>query len=164
MTFSLNAIKKLPDSLKNKIECTFVGPIVKGNFFKKIRKLSKETNCKISFLGDLPDHKLREIYQISDLFVLPSMPRLNSVEGFGFVYLEASSYGIPILAHRSGGVEDAVKDGITGILSNPQNPNEFIAGLQNLLENESLRLKIGENGKAWAQKHCWEDLAEKIYS
>jgi glycosyltransferase involved in cell wall biosynthesis len=62
------------------------------------------------------------------------MPRAKSVEGFGFVYLEASSHGLPIIAHRIGGVEDAVKDGETGILTNPERPKELKDALEALID------------------------------
>ena len=61
------------------------------------------------------------------------MPRAQSVEGFGFVYLEASSHGLAVLAHRIGGVEDAIKDGKTGILTNLEKPEE----LENALKEPS---------------------------
>ena len=86
------------------IDCTFVGPIVKERFYNNLKKLSENLGCKVRFLGDLPDDELKKHYQNSDIFILPSMPRAKSVEGFGFVYLEASSHGLPIIAHRIGGV------------------------------------------------------------
>ena len=75
---------------------------------------SINSKLEIDFLGDLKDEKLRNIYQESDIFILPSLPRAKSVEGFGFVYLEASSNGIPVIAHQTGGVEDAVLHNKTG--------------------------------------------------
>ena len=159
----LKTIQNLPNILKDNIECIFVGPIVKKRFYENIQKLGTKAGCKVSFLGDLSDNKLKEIYKTSHIFILPSMPRANSIEGFGFVYLEASSHGLPIVAHRIGGVEDAIRDGITGMLTNSQNPSELKDALQHLLENKSLRIKMGKEGRAWSQKHNWKSLAEKIY-
>lgn len=159
----LKTIQNLPKNLKDNIECIFVGPIVKKRFYEHIQELGTKAGCKVSFLGNLSDNELKGIYQTSHIFILPSMPRANSIEGFGFVYLEASSHGLPILAHRIGGVEDAVQDGITGTLTNSQNPSELRDALQHLLENKSLRIKMGKEGRAWAKKHNWESLAEEIY-
>ena len=160
----LGAIHGLPTKLKDKIECLFAGPIIKERFHKQLLDQCKGLGCKITFLGDLNDKQLKKCYQESDIFALASMPRSNSVEGFGFVYLEASSHGLPILAHRIGGVEDAVKDGITGILTNPQKPSELIHALATLIEDHNLRNKMGTAGKKWAQDHTWEKLAKKLYS
>jgi len=159
----LHAIHNLPQDLKKNLECLFVGPIVKKSFFKELKNLQVKCECKISFLGDLPDNELKEIYQSSDIFILPSMPRANSVEGFGFVYLEASSHGLPILAHRIGGVEDAVKHGVTGILTSPEKPEELEKSLQSLIEDRSLRKKLGYAGKEWAKSHSWKFVAQALY-
>ena len=126
--------------------------------------LSEDLDCKVRFLGDLPDNELKKHYQNSDIFILPSMPRAKSVEGFGFVYLEASSNGLPIIAHRIGGVEDAVKDGETGILTNHERPKELKDAMEHLLTNTDLRKKMGQAGRNWAKKHCWETVAKNIYS
>ena len=91
------------------------------------------------------------------------MPRANSVEGFGFVYLEASSHGLPILAHRIGGVEDAIKDGETGILTNPEKPEELEKALNTLIVDETLRKQLGDAGKVWANAHSWKSVAKALY-
>ena len=104
----IRALDELPDEMKKKVKCTFVGPVVKRKFFNSLIKQSLNSKLEIDFLGDLEDEKLRKIYQESDIFILPSVPKAKSVEGFGFVYLEASSHGIPVIAHQTGGVEDAV--------------------------------------------------------
>ena len=159
----LQSISKLPDDLKKKIECLFVGPIVKKNFFLKLEKQKKQIDCKISFLGDLPDEELKKIYQSSDIFILHSMPRAQSVEGFGFVYLEASSHGLAVLAHRIGGVGDAIKYKETGILTNPQKPEEMENALKTLIVDETLRKQLGNAGKEWANVHSWKSVAKTLY-
>ena len=75
------------------------------------------------------------------------MPRSNSVEGFGFVFLEAYSHGLPILAHYIGGVSDAVKNGKTGILTNYRKPSELKNGMIKLIKDKNLRKKWGKKGK-----------------
>ena len=68
--------------------------------FLKIFKKNDQKICKVSFYGDLSDKELNIHYQNSDFLALTSMPRNKSVEGFGIVCAEASSYGLPVLAHR----------------------------------------------------------------
>ena len=71
----------------------------------------------------------------------------DSIEGFGFVYLEASSHGLPILAHRIGGVEDAVRHEETGLLVDPLSEADLCNSLERLVSDNELRAKLGENGK-----------------
>ena len=85
------------------------------------------------------------------------------MEGFGLVYLEASSFGLPILATRTGGIEDAVIDGQTGLIADHKTPDELCEKLLELVMNENLRKKLGENGKFWAKQHTWKDIAHKLY-
>ena len=160
----IRALSELPDKMKKKVKCTFVGPVVKRKFYNSLIKQSLNSGLEIDFLGDLKDEKLIEIYQKSDIFILPSMPRSNSVEGFGFVYLEASSHGIPVIAHKTGGVEDAVIQNKTGLLIEPENQTGLRDALVSLLSDQVLREKLGKLGREWAEKHSWEKLTKKLYS
>ena len=159
----LSAVESLPQDLKKNIKCVFVGPILKKDFYQKLLKQAENLDSEVTFHGDLSDRKLNEVYQTSDIFILPSMPRSKSIEGFGFVYLEASSHGLPVLGHSIGGVNDAVKNNITGILTDYNRPNELKLALKRLVEDENLRIKMGNEGKKWASKHSWRDLAKEIY-
>ena len=101
----LQAVKALSDEKKANLTCWFAGPSTHKKYAKKLKEMSCSVGPKVKFLGDLSDEELRETYQQADIFALSSVPKSNSVEGFGFVYLEASAHGLPILAHRTGGVE-----------------------------------------------------------
>ena len=159
----IKAVNQLSEHLRNKIELCFVGPVVDQSFRRNIQQDANRTSCKIHFLGELSDKELREQYYRSDLFSLTSMPRKNSIEGFGFVYLEASSHGLPILAHRVGGVEDAVRHEETGLLVDPLSETDLCHSLERLISNHLLRSKLGENGRIWANRHSWKKVAEKLY-
>lgn len=65
---------------------------------------------KIKFLGEMPDEKLPEIYTGSRALIFPAED-----EEFGIVPVEAASFGIPVIALRSGGVVESVIEGKTGI-------------------------------------------------
>ena len=159
----LQVIEKLPSELKERLICRFVGPLKNKNYANKVLALSKKMDCDIQFLGDLKNKDLQEAYQNADIFALTSMPIARSVEGFGFVYLEASAHGLPILAHKIGGVEDAVLDGKTGILCAPDKPELLLENLQKLIEQHETRKALGVAGFEWAGKHRWRDITQKLY-
>jgi phosphatidylinositol alpha-1,6-mannosyltransferase len=73
----------------------------------------------VRFFGNIPDEELAAVYDRSDIFALTSVEHGQSVEGFGLVYLEAAAHSLPIVAHRVGGVSEAVRDGVTGLLVTP---------------------------------------------
>jgi len=87
----------------------------------------------------------------------------KSVEGFGFVYLEASAHGLPIVANRTGGVEDAVLNRQTGLLADPKNQSEVTKYLVKLMKDRDQRDTMGNAGIQWAAKHSWEKVAQALY-
>ena len=159
----LHAVEKLPSELKKRLTCWFVGPKTKVWYAKKIIEKSNQIGCDVKFLGDLKNKDLRAAYQNADIFALTSKPLPNSVEGFGFVYLEASAYGLPILANRVGGVGDAVISGKTGLLCDPGMPNDLEIKLRKLIEEPKIRQSFGKAGVEWSNKHNWTTTAQKLY-
>jgi phosphatidylinositol alpha-1,6-mannosyltransferase len=67
-------------------------------------------------------------------------------EGFGIVFLEAALSGRPSVAGRTGGAGDAVVDGVTGLLVDPESPDELTNALRRLLADRTLREQLGGAG------------------
>ena len=105
---------------------------------------------KVEFLGDVADEDLPDVYRAADIFVMPSgvLPgRLDYVEGFGISYLEASACQKPIVAGRSGGVEDAVVDGVTGVLVDPDDVVEIGQAVRGLVLDPARAMNLGKAGR-----------------
>jgi glycosyltransferase involved in cell wall biosynthesis len=94
------------------------------------------------FCGELQEDDLRRAYQAADLFVLPSKK-----EGFGIVFLEAMSHGLPVVAARVGGTLDVVEDGRSGILVPPDSPEQLASALSGLLLLREERARMGAAGR-----------------
>ena len=159
----LKAVKALSNEKKANLNCWFAGPFTHKGYAHKLKEFAHSVGCEIKFLGELSDDELKKIYQKADIFALASIPLPNSIEGFGFVYLEASAHGLPILAHQTGGVEDAVLDGKTGLLANPESPDDLVQKLDQLISDPSLRKSLVKNGLEWASLHDWEKVANRLY-
>ena len=159
----LQAASMLPIGLQPKIKIIFIGPIKDKRYHKKVLSLSDKFEGKIKIMGDIPEAELSAFYRNSDIFCLTPKTLKDSVEGFGFVYLEASAYGLPIIATRVGGVEDAVLDGETGLLSNPEKLDELKQNLLRLIESKKLRKEMGMQGQKWSAQHTWSKIAKEIY-
>jgi len=69
------------------------------------------------------------------------------VEGFGISLVEASASGVAVVGGRSGGVPDAVRDGETGLLVDPDDPAAVAAGITRLLGDDGLRRRMGAAGR-----------------
>ena len=119
-----------------------------------LRALVRELDLEryVIFGGRVPNEFIPALYQTCDVFVMASRQINQSVEGFGIVCLEAAAAGRPVIAGRSGGVADAVVDGVTGYLVNPENPYEIASRLMQLLGDRTLREQLGMAGRERVQQ------------
>jgi phosphatidylinositol alpha-1,6-mannosyltransferase len=109
---------------------------------------SKNLQNIVRFVGSVPHTEVKKFYYLADLFVLLTHPDKGLEEGLGLVFLEASATGRAVVAGRSGGVEEAVVNGQTGIvvdvLKEPESIVEAIVGL--IQDTEKAKL-LGINGQ-----------------
>jgi phosphatidylinositol alpha-1,6-mannosyltransferase len=113
---------------------------------------------KIKFLGHISDELLNYYYSVCDIFLLPGRYCENDIEGFGIVYLEANLFGKPVIGSRIGGVEDAIIDGVTGLLTENENIDDILEKITILYNDKILRAKLGYQGKIRTEKYyLWEN-------
>ena len=119
----------------------------------------------VSFRGEVPGAQLLATYHQAHIFVMPvrEEQQAASVEGFGIVYLEAGACGLPVIAGRSGGAVEAVRDGETGYLVEPGDPEALAQKVLTLLQNTTLRQQMGQNGRRWVETEMnWDRAAEQF--
>ncbi len=115
------------------------------------------------FTGEISEEKKSAFYQLCDLSIMTPRQIGPDVEGFGTVYLEANQYGKPVVAGRSGGVAEAVVDGVTGLIVDSENINQISEAVMKILTDETLAKKLGEQGKERVKKEFrWEIQVEKL--
>jgi hypothetical protein len=95
---------------------------------------------RVAFLGFRPD--VARILRELDVSVQPS---LN--ENLGGT-IEALLMGCPTVASRVGGMVDSVRDGVTGVLVEPGQPEDLAAGICRLLADPVAARQLGDNGRA----------------
>ena len=105
---------------------------------------------RVEFLGFVDEADLGRRYAAADLFSMVSreIGAVGEVEGFGIVYLEANAARTAVLAGRSGGVEDAVADGQSGLLVDPENSEAVAEVIVRLLQDDELRHRLATQGQA----------------
>ena len=96
--------------------------------------------------GFVSQKDLRSLYETADIFIMASSETADSVEGFGIVFLEANFFGTPVIGSRTGGIEDAVEDGINGLLVSPDSASELEQAILKLLDSPELRTELGKRG------------------
>ena len=96
-----------------------------------------------------------------DLFAFPSLS-----EGLGSSLLDAMQFGLPLVATRVGGIPDIVDDGDNGRLIEPENPEQLLAGIEDLLADEdefdAIRARNIEKAKLYDATHM-ADAYETLY-
>lgn len=101
----------------------------------------------VRFVGPVENDELPVWYSLGDVFVMPSRSESPDVEGFGIVYLEAGACERPVVALRSGGVPDAVADGVSGLLVEPGDIGALAAKLGELLRDPARAAELGRRGR-----------------
>lgn len=157
-------IEALPYVLKKikKVKYLIIG---QGPEEQKLRELvkSKGLNDCVSFLGYVSDKDLVKYYGLCDAFIMLSKEISGDFEGFGLVYLEANACGKPVIGARTGGIEDAIKDGETGLLIDDLAAQNVASTILKLLENEDLARKLGRGGyEKIVNGRTWNHVAERM--
>jgi phosphatidyl-myo-inositol dimannoside synthase len=117
----------------------------------------------VRFLGAVPDADLPALYNAADLYVGASRRHDLLVEGFGISLVEASASGLAVVGGRSGGVPDAVRDGETGLLVDPDGPEPVADGIVALLRDGERRRAMGAAGRRAVETYYnWDRVAEEF--
>lgn len=111
---------------------------------------------RISLLGSVDE--LAGEYLNADLFVLPSR-----YEGYGMVFAEALSYGLPIVAARTGAVADVVPE-TAGLLVPTEDTDALALALRTVLTDRPLYESLRSGAQAAAQSlSTWQDTARIVF-
>ncbi len=132
-----------------------------GEYKEELKALVKKSKVRVIFLGEL-DTKLKWLWlNLCDIFIMPAREIKGDFEGFGIVYLEANILEKPVIAGKSGGVKDAVEDGVNGLMVDPENIEDIARAIIRLESSTLLRRKLGQRGRERAIKSFnWQNQAK----
>lgn len=111
---------------------------------------------RIIFTDMLPKKETNRYYGAADIFVFPSI-----TETQGIVISEAMAAGVPAVAVDQMGPSDLIQDGVDGYLV-PLKTDEFAARIEQLLDDENLRTKMGYEARQHARQFSVEACADKM--
>ena len=132
-----------------------------GEERRDLEALTKELNLEdfVTFHGRVPNTETPKFMTASDILVLPSLS-----EGFPVVVLEAMACGLPIVATNVRGLSEIIVDDQNGFTVEPENPEAIADRVLQLLRDDQLRSKIGENNRHNAKQYSWDDVVRRLES
>ena len=128
-----------------------------GSDLEKIKKISKN-DARIKILGKVENEKLAELFQNTDLLVLPSLWWENSPT----VIYEAYGYGAPVLVSDTGGAKELVREGETGFIFQSGNGNDLSAKLNLIWQKKTELPGFGQNGFQLVKQFALENYLKKL--
>jgi len=126
----------------------------------RLKKLTEDLKVEdaVTFAGRKNRDVLRYYYSAADVFVTTPW-----YEPFGITPLEAMACGTPVIGANVGGIKHTVKDGSTGYLVPPNQPDELAEKLKAILNDESLLETMRINSLSHVHENfTWEKVAEQM--
>ncbi|MFY0741931.1 glycosyltransferase [Solibacillus silvestris] len=133
--------------LISKIRLQIVG---EGSERERLKQLAieKQVDTFTEFIGAVPNDKVPIYLNQFDIYCA-----FSRSESFGVAILEASACEVPVVVSNVGGLPEVVDDGRTGFVVNPQEIEEIVAKLYELVMNEDARIKMGKYGREFVSEY-----------
>ncbi len=139
----------------HRLDVVIVGGGPEGD---RLRALAVQLGIRdlVRLVGEVSHPAMRPLYERARAFVHTARE-----EAFGLVLLEAMSCGKAVIATRVGGIPDFIRDGETGLLVDPDDPEALADSLIRLEKDEALRVSLGVRGREIAtREHTWDHYTE----
>ena len=147
----IRALPQIVQQVDRAVQYWIVGS---GDDLPRLQRLAADCGVveQVQFLGRLSDEQLITAYQSCDVFIMPSRMERRpggtwAGEGFGITYLEAAACGKPVVASKQGGAPEAVRDGVSGLVVDPDSVKAVVDAASTLLANPELAQRMGEAGR-----------------
>lgn len=159
-------IRLMPEILKRVPNLVWI-IIGEGPKRKQILDLIRKNSLQnvVRFIGLMPHEQIKKYYYLADLFVLLTHPDEGREEGLGLVFLEAAAAGMPVLAGRSGGVEEGVIHTRTGLVYDVMaQTDEIVESIYKLLTDEKFANTLGTQAQARIKSQFqWDHQITQIH-
>jgi phosphatidylinositol alpha-1,6-mannosyltransferase len=135
----------------------------KRNAFRKLADDLKIADA-VRFVGPVPDADLPALYNAAEVYIGVSRQAEGTrIEGFGVALAEASACGLPVIAGRSGGLAEAVQDGETGLVVDPDDPEAIVQAMGRVLGDQLLARRLGQGARKSVETYYnWERVIRDL--
>ncbi len=139
---------------------TVVGQSTDTAYYDQVTTLIDrlDLSAQVTMAGELSDDHLRSVLRDSHLLAVPSQ-----YEGFGIVYLEGMSFGLPAIATTAGGATEVVTDGQTGVLVDPGDTTAITTAVRTLAADRTQLAQMGKAARKRYETHpSWAKTASRV--
>ena len=159
-------IRALPE-IRRRIDGAVLVIVGGGPYQDRLRELVRAVGVEdhVVITGGVPAAELPAHHTIADVFAMPCRTRGAGldVEGLGIVYLEASATGVPVVAGRSGGAPETVREGETGVVVDGTSVAAVAGAVADVLADRDRAAAMGAAGRAWVGAEWrWDVLGAKL--
>ncbi len=112
---------------------------------------------KITFVGRVGEEEKIALYKRAWVMVNPS-----AMEGWGITTIEANACGTPVIASDVPGLRDSVRHEVSGLLVPHGDAEAFAEALTSVITDPSLRKKLSQGARKWAQRFDWQTSADEF--
>ncbi len=116
--------------------------------------VKKRHENRVKLLGRISDQELADLYAHANVFLMPNIYVENDIEGYGMVAVEAAAAGCLVIAANMQGITDAVKDGISGILYEPESVDGLLRVLDDVISHYEKYYPMIEKAKEYVEVEC----------
>ena len=178
----INLDKRLIDISKKKgNKILFVGRDFKrkGGYivveaFKELKKRRKDVELYVAgpmvnpyheyidgyhFMGDCDYKRTAELFNLCDIYCMPSY-----FEAYGLVFVEALTFGLPVIARNAYEMPYLIQNGHTGLLLQKDDVKELSEMMDSLLSDADIKKNVIERQHDYLIDYSWDKVAERIYS
>lgn len=155
-----NVLKALPKIISDR-------PGTKYNIIGRQADLSKvksffddeKLKHHLNMHGQVSNKEKYDILDSNQIFILLSETQsTGDFEGFGIAVIEANYFGLPAIGSRNSGLEDSIRDGVSGVLVDPQNTDEVRHAVATIAENYE---RYSKAARDWAKEHHWSKIIQR---
>ena len=158
--FLLKGLKYVRDNTDINFKCLIAGD---GAEKENIEQFIRENNLEgyVELIGLIDNDEIHKYYMVSDIFVFASKSETQ-----GMVLLEAMAGKTPVIAVRSSGIDDVIKNGFNGYKTRDE-IEEWSQKIIKLMRNKDILEELSENAYQVAQDHSIASMAKraaKVYN
>ncbi|HOW97725.1 MAG TPA: glycosyltransferase family 4 protein [Kiritimatiellia bacterium] len=116
----------------------------------RLRRLARSLGLTgdVSFPGFVPRQRTSDLFRDCDVFLMPSVvDPAGDRDGIPNVVLEALLHRIPVVATNIGGIAEVIRDGVTGCLVPPNDPESLAAAVRRLAGGPDAARAMAERGR-----------------